>query len=224
MSNWERLRLEQDMILNPDHLLVGARTNGLTHIETNQPVTLALDELGKPVDPLSAVFASRSLEVAIFCAAVYSRDGWSGWNTYNAADSDGQQYEFFAAPHVLRRAVMAMHKGKAGSAYRVRPVGFEPYGPIPGQYVCTGKDVIVEDEYRVDLMDMRQDIVNTAYLPRADRARRECTRYASPRLDLKFLLDECVNEAPVYRDLDPAQAAAEIRQYQSVRISNRSYV
>jgi hypothetical protein len=144
VSGQERLRLETDMVLYPDDLLVGAAVNGLIHLEPRQPVTLAIDgNTENPLTPVSAVFATGSMDVSNFCASVYSRDGWSGWNTYENKDCTGEEYEFFAAPHVLRRAILAMRSGIEGSAYRVKSDRFEPYKPIPGQFIATDESVEV---------------------------------------------------------------------------------
>jgi len=212
MSSQERLRLENDTRLYPEDLLVGAQANDLNYLEPRQSATLALNpDTGERLPPVKAIFASRSMDVSTFCAAVYSRDGWSGWHTYKQPDGDGELYEFFAAPFVLRAAVLAMRSGVEGSVYRVKPDGFSPYEPIPGQFVATD-EVQVEDEYRVNIMDMRQPVASAAHLHRATQARPAFTRQVQPRLNLEFLLLRARRpDVPAYDDLPPDQMAAELR-------------
>jgi|GEM_PF-1182998 len=215
MSERERLRLEQDIKANPNDLLVGATTNGLEYLERRQPQTLAMDtHKAKPLVSPTAVFATRSVEVAIFCATVYSRDGWSGWYSYSESDGSGELYEFFAAPRCLGRAVLAQQQGVEGSVYRARPTGFKPYRAIPGQFVAIHGDVSVVDEYRVDITDMRQRIANAAHLARLDSPRLELTRPQPPQLDTEFLLSCAKEDPPGYDGLAPTEVATALQGLQ----------
>jgi len=96
-----------------EFLFVGARTSNIETLVPRTPSTMARLENGEMLPPTKAVFATEHLDVAIFAAAVWSRDGWSGWHTYD--DDQRIPHEFYAAPVVLRDALL----GDGGSVYVV---------------------------------------------------------------------------------------------------------
>ncbi len=177
--------------------------------------TLAFDvPTGSRLKPVCAVFATTSLEVAIFCAAVYSRDGWSGWNTYEDPTGDHDAlHEFFAAPRVLRKAMIAMHEGREGSVYRVKRDSFQPYEPLPGQFISTEESVPVVDEYPVSIIDMGQTIVRAAQLLRTNEARPGFMKRELPEISLKPPPHYPDSDPPIFADLSPDRVAIELRTF-----------
>ncbi len=85
-------------------LMCGLPVRGLAVLLPNITRTYAEDGRGKQISAQLTVFATPFTDVAVFAAAIWSRDRWSGWHTYE--DGDEIWHEFFAVPCVLRDAMM----------------------------------------------------------------------------------------------------------------------
>lgn len=161
-----REQLEQFMGLEDQFLFVGAPQKGIEKLVPHQSKTHTTSPSGEQATPIEALFATSHLEVAIFAAAVWSRDGWSGWHTYDA--SSPVSHEFYAAPVVLRDALL----GNGGSVYLVERQPFEPYLDFPDQYFTEEPAVEPIDEYPVTIHDMRWKVVEAAWLRKLGTTRK----------------------------------------------------
>ena len=156
---------------NHSILVHGARRFGLEALKRFSSSTVTLDVDHQRIIQEPQVYASESVDIAAFCATTWSRDGWSGWITYDTKPRP--IYEFFAGPYVLREACFAV-----GALYVVQRKRFEESQSIPGEYV-THEEVPIEEEYSVDFDDIHQYVyrsIHMAYnLKRAQRLDRPAT-------------------------------------------------
>lgn len=155
-----------------DLLMCGLPVRGLTELRPkNSNSIYSEDAFGRPILVPSTVFATVSTDVAIFAAAIWSRDRWSGWHTYK--DPDGTiWHEFFAIPSVLKAAVL----NPGGSIYLVDRRMFEPYHAIPGEFVLRAgvEAVPVAKEVYVSCYDMETYVYQASEVnrcPKPDRPR-----------------------------------------------------
>jgi hypothetical protein len=146
----------------------GTKQFGLEVLKPFPASTVALDADRRPIKQEPQIYASDNIDVGAFCATTWSRDGCSGWFTYDTQPKT--LHEFFAAPYVLREACFAL-----GALYVAKRNRFKESTVIPGEYVAQ-EEVPIEEEYPVYFDDIHQYVyrsVHMAYdLRRAQRAKR----------------------------------------------------
>jgi hypothetical protein len=164
-------------------LMVGSPVKGLTTLTAGSTRTLATTSTGRPTDRTSTLFATPFTDVAIFAAAVWSRDGWSGWHTYMAGEWDLPEWklrdwqpgadiwhEFFAISAVQCQAA----DGPGGSVYLVGKGWFVRYREIPGQYVLNPRylstPIPVVEEHPVRITDMETEVYSAHHVHRGRKA------------------------------------------------------
>ncbi len=148
-ESWEDFEAEA---LANGELFVGCRTGGLSELEPCITSTVALNTDGSPIPPERLLFATRSLQLAIFAGSVWSKDGWSGWHTF-----EDECHMFFAAPSVLEAALKV-----GGYVCRVSEAGFEP-GPLPGEYVSRQTVPVIGSPHPASILDMTVPVGIAAY-------------------------------------------------------------
>lgn len=186
LSSRTRESLERH-IDNGSILVHGTKRSGLEVLKPFPSSTVALDADHRPIKQEPQSYASGSIDLATFCATTWSRDGCSGWLTYDTKPK--ALYEFFASPYVLREACFAV-----GALYAVRRSHFQESSTLAGEYV-TREEVPIEEEYPVDFDDIHQYVyrsIHMAYdLRRAQRVKRPVTP-----LDVDRLLQMDPNNDP----------------------------
>jgi len=143
-------------IANGSILVHGTRQLGLEVLKPFPSSTVALDPDHQRLTQDPQVYASKSIDLSAFCATTWSRDGWSGWLTYDTKPD--VLYEFFAGPYVLREACFAV-----GALCVVNKKRFTESKAIPGEYVAP-EEVPVEEEYPVDFSDIHQYVYRSIYM------------------------------------------------------------
>jgi hypothetical protein len=152
----------QEAITN-NELFVGSRQAGAEVLDASVTATTAVDTNNRIISAKPCLFATRNPNVGIFAGSVWSRDGWSGWFSYNTEEL----VEFFGAPFILAQALQTH-----GTLYRVPASYFKP-GIIPGEYVSTTTSVPVCAQRSVNILDMSARILaSTLIIPDLERARR----------------------------------------------------
>ncbi|HSW66398.1 MAG TPA: hypothetical protein VLI54_04655 [Bacillota bacterium] len=146
-------------------VVCGAMATDIKVLEPQITRSVAINMNGKPVAPQKLLYATDELDLAIFSATVWERDGLSGWNTYQ----NPRRIDYYAAPHALRRAL-----GRLGSIYTAPIDAFRPSPDYPGQYVSDAS-VYPNGEYQVTVHDMLSYIYQASHMIRV-----EGTRSGSP--------------------------------------------
>lgn len=189
LSSRTRQSLER-RIRNGSIVVHGSKQPGLESLKPFASSTIALDADHRRIAQEPQVYASRSIDLGAFCATTWSRDGWSGWLTYDAKRES--IYEFFAGPYVLREACFAV-----GALYVAQKIRFEESKAISGEYIAR-EEVPVEEEYPVDFDDIHQYVYRSIYMA-YNRRRAERARKPAVPLDVDRLLQMDPKNDPRFR-------------------------
>lgn len=186
LSSRTRQSLERH-IDNRSIVVHGTKRFGLEVLKPSPSSTVALDANSRPIKQKPQSYASGSIDLASFCATTWSRDGCSGWLTYDTRPKT--LYEFFAGPYVLREACFAV-----GALYVARRAHFEESKSIPGEFIAR-EEVPIEEEYSVDFDDIHQYVYRSIHMAYNLRRAQQAKRPAKP-LDVDRLLRMDPNNDP----------------------------
>jgi hypothetical protein len=186
LSSRTRQSLEHH-IDNGSIVVHGTKQFGLEVLKPFPSSTVALDANHRPIKQEPQLYASGSIDLASFCATTWSRDGCSGWLTYDTKPKT--LYEFFASPYVLREACFAV-----GALCVARRSRFQESEVLAGEFIAR-EEVPIEEEYPVDFDDIHQYVYRSIHMAYNLKRAQLLSRPVTP-LDVDRLLQMNPNNDP----------------------------